>query len=153
MTMPMEEKLFRSANAYYQGATILMKPPEMIGSHSSLIVQPAVTCAALALKLYLKSLLIIEGKDREDTIYQVANLFRGLSDSVKMLLLQKFDEYSNTQLSSEDLIARLEALDNAFIRWRYIHEDDAKNVNLEDMEQMILSAKAAITTIKPDWVQ
>ena len=53
----------------------------------------------------------------------------------------------------EDLIARLEALDNAFIRWRYIHEDDAKNVNLEDMEQMILSAKAAITTLKPDWEQ
>ncbi len=151
MSIPIERQLYNSANAYYQGATILMKPPDMIGAHSSLITQPAVTCAALALKLYLKALLTIEGKDKEDSIYKIADLYRNFNDDTKKLLLQKFDEFSNTQLTSDGLIKHLEALDNAFVKWRYIHEEDAKSVNLEDMEEMILAAKAAIRTIKPDW--
>lgn len=151
MSTPIEKQLYDSANAYYQGATILMKPPDMIGAHSALIVQPAVTCAALALKLYLKSLLTIEGKDKEDSIYRIADLYRNFSDDSKNLLLRKFDEFSNTQLSSDDLIKHLEALDNAFVRWRYIHEQDAKSVNLEDLDEMILAAKAAIRSVKPDW--
>lgn len=151
MNTPIEKQLYDSANAYYQGATILMKPPELIGTHSALIIQPAVTCAALSLKLYLKSLLTIEGKDKEDNIYRIAELYRSFKDDTKKLLLQKFDEFSNTQLTSEGLIKHLEALDNAFVKWRYIHEEDARSVNLEDLEQMILSAKATIRTIKPDW--
>lgn len=151
MNTPIEKQLYDSANAYYQGATILMKPPELIGTHSALIIQPAVTCAALSLKLYLKSLLALEKKDKDDNVYRIADLYRNLNESVKMLLLKKFDEFSNTQLTSDDLIKHLDALDNAFVKWRYIHEEDARSVNLEDLEQMILSAKAAIKTIKPDW--
>lgn len=151
MNTLIEKQLYDSANAYFQGATILMKPPELIGTHSALIIQPAVTCAALSLKLYLKSLLALERKDKDDNVYRIADLYRNLSESVKMLLLKKFDEFSNTQLTSEDLIKHLEALDNAFVKWRYIHEEDAKSVNLEDLEQMILSAKATIRTIKSDW--
>jgi hypothetical protein len=151
MSTPIQKQLYDSANAYYQGATILMKPPELIGTHSALIIQPAVTCAALSLKLYLKSLLAVEGKDKDDNIYRFADLYRNLSESMKLLLLKKFDEFSNTQLISEELTGHLEALDNAFVRWRYIHEEDAKSVNLEDLEQMILATKATINTLKPDW--
>jgi hypothetical protein len=151
MSTPIQKQLYDSANAYYQGATILMKPPELIGTHSALIIQPAVTCAALSLKLYLKSLLAVEGKDKDDNIYRFADLYRNLSESMKLLLLKKFDEFSNTQLISEELTRHLEALDNAFVRWRYIHEEDAKSVNLEDLEQMILATKATINTLKPDW--
>lgn len=151
MNSPLEKQLFNSANAYYQAATMLMKPPEDPGAYSSLLAQPAVTCASMSLKLYMKSLLTIEGKDKEDAIYRIADLFRALSESVKMLLLKKFDEYSNTQLTSEELIKHLESLDNAFVKWRYLHDEDARSVNLEDLEQMILAAKAAITTFKPEW--
>lgn len=152
MDTPLERQLFNSANAYYQAATILMKPPESIGVHSSLLNQPAVTCASMSLKLFMKCLLTIEGKDREDTIYRIADLFRNMSESVKMLLLQKFDEFSNTQLTAEELITHLESLDNAFLKWRYIHDEDVRSVNIEDLEEMILAAKTAIATFKPDWV-
>lgn len=151
MNSPLEKQLFNSANTYYQAATILMKPPEALGVQSLLLTQPAVTCASMSLKLYLKSLLTIESKDKEDTIYRIADLFRNLSESVKMLLLKKFDEFSNTQLTSEELITHLESLDNAFVKWRYLHDEDARSVNLEDLEQMILAAKAAINTFKPEW--
>lgn len=151
MTTPIEQQLFNSANAYYNGATILMKPPEAIGAHSALIIQPAVTCAALSLKLYLKCLLSLEGKDKEDAIYKIADLYRTLSDDRKKLILQKFDEFSNTGMPENELVRHLEALDNAFVRWRYIHEDDAKSVNLEDLEEMILAAKGTITALKPGW--
>lgn len=151
MTIPIEQQLFNSANAYYNGATILMKPPAVIGAHSSLIIQPAVTCAALSLKLYLKCLLAIEGKDKEDGIYKIADLYRNLSDGRKKLILGKFDEFSNTRMAEGDLLGHLDSLDNAFVRWRYIHEEDAKSVNLEDLEEMILAAKSTIAELKPEW--
>ena len=151
MTMPVEQQYFQSANAYYQGAAILMKPPAAGGRTNPFLVQPAVTCAALSLKLFLKSLLSIEGGDRDDAFFHIADLYRGLSSRQKRALLQKFDELSNTQMSSEQLIGRLEALDSAFVRWRYVHEEDARSVNLEDLEEMILAVKATIVALKPEW--
>ncbi len=117
------------------------------------LMQPAVTCAALSLKLYLKCLLHLEGKDREDRIYRIAELFRNLSDGKKKAVLEKFDEFSNTKLSSDELVRHLDLLDSAFECWRYIHEQDARNVNLEDMEEMILAAKATINAARPDWAE
>lgn len=151
MPLPPEQQLFNSANAYYQGATILMKPPDAIGTHSSLIIQPAITCAALSLKLYLKSMLAMEGKDREDSLFRFTELYQTLGAETKQRVLGKFDEFSNTQMSSEELMTHLTALDNAFVKWRYIHEEDARSVNVEDLEEMILAVKSTITSMKPGW--
>ena len=151
MSLPLEQQLFNSANAYYQGATFLMKPADAAGAHSLLIIQPAITCAALSLKLYFKSLLAIEGKDREDDIFRFADLYRALGRNMQDLVLEKFDEFSNNRMSPAGLIARLEALDNAFAKWRYIHEEDAKSVNVEDLEEMILAVRATILSLKTAW--
>lgn len=151
MTMPIEQQYYQSANAYYQGATLLMKPPDTGAQPNPLLVQPSVTCAALSLKLYLKSLLALEGGDREDAFTNIADLYRALSGGQKDALLGKFDEMSNTKMSSPELISHLEALDNAFVRWRYVHEEDARSVNLEDLEEMILAVKATICSLKPEW--
>lgn len=153
MPVPLEKQLYDSANAYYQGANVLMLVKPLASSAEGpvvLLVQPAVTCAALSLKLYLKCLRALDGKDNDD-IYRIADLYRSFSDDKKKMLLRKFDEFSNTVLSSDDLLKHLEALDNAFVKWRYIHEEDAKSVNLEDLEEMILAAKATIKAVRPDW--
>lgn len=150
MDIPTERQLYDSASAYYRGADILMKQSSSAAA-SRHLAQPAVTCAALSLKLYLKCLLTLEGKDREDKIYGIAELFRNLSDGKKKVILEKFDEFSNTELSSDELVRHLDSLDNAFERWRYIHEEDARSVNLEDMEEMIPAARATINASRPDW--
>jgi hypothetical protein len=150
MPNSLEKQLFDSAKTYYLGATILMKPPALPGM-PDLLAQPAVTCAALSLKLYLKCLLSLENKDREDAIYHIADLFRPLNDVTKKTVLKKFGEFSNSELTSEELLKHLDALDNSFDKWRYIHTDDANNVNIEDLEEMILAVKAAILTAKPGW--
>ncbi len=150
MDIPKERHLYDSANAYYRGADILMKQSAS-AAPSLHLVQPAVTCAALSLKLYLKCLLALEGKDREDTVYRLAELYRGLSDEKKKVILKKFDEFSNAELSADELVKHLDSLDSAFVRWRYIHEDDARSVNLEDLEEMILAAKATVVSARPDW--
>ena len=150
MTMPVEQQFYQSANAYYQGATLLMKPPAG-GEPNPFLVQPAVTCAALSLKLYLKTLLALEGGDRDDAFTNIVDLYSGLSSERKNALLQKFDELSNTQMSAAELNGHLEALDNAFVRWRYVHEEDARSVNLDDLEEMILAVKATIGSLKPEW--
>lgn len=152
MDIPMEQQLYNSANAYYRGADILMKQSSS-SAPSHHLVQPSVTCAALSLKLYLKCLLAIEGKDRENKIYGIAELFRNLNDGRKKVILEKFDEFSNTALSSDELVKHLDSLDKAFERWRYIHEEDARSVNLEDVEYMILAAKATIGAARPEWVE
>ena len=108
-----ERQLYDSASAYYRGADILMKQSSS-SAPSHHLVQPAVTCAALSLKLYLKCLLSLEGKDREDKIYRITELFRNLSDGKKMAILEKFDELSNTKLSSDELVKHLDSLDSAF---------------------------------------
>jgi hypothetical protein len=150
MDIPTERQLYDSASAYYRGADILMKQSSS-SAPSHHLVQPAVTCAALSLKLYLKCLLNLEGKDREDKIYRIADLFRDLSDGKKKAILEKFEEFSNTELSSDELVKHLDSLDSAFERWRYIHEEDARSVNLEDVDEMILATKATINDSRPDW--
>ncbi len=146
-----ERHLYDSAKAYYRGADILMKQISPETSTAHLLIQPAVTCASLSLKLYLKCLLAFEGKDKDDTVYRLAELFRNLKDDTKKAVLEKFDEFSNTALSAEELARHLENLDNSFVRWRYIHEEDSRSVNLDDLEQMILATKAAINAARPDW--
>ena len=148
MSISPERKLFDSAHAYYLGATILMKPPSQDSPDH--LVQPAMTCASLSLKLYLKCLHTIDGRDNDDT-YLVAELFRSLKSDVKKLVLEKYDEFANVSLSEIELLNHLEALDSAFIRWRYIREDDARSVNLEDLEEMMLAARATILSIRPEW--
>jgi hypothetical protein len=145
-----EKQWFDSAKSYYLGATLLMKPPETseLPAH---LAQPAVTCASLSLKLYLKCLLSIESKDKDDSLYSIGDLYRALSGATKKAVLGKFDEFSNSELTSEELLKHLDALDNSLIKWRYIHVDDAKNVNLEDLEEMILAVKAAILMKKTEW--
>lgn len=150
MTASLEKQLFDSAKAYYLGANIIMKPSNSSPADSHLLIQPAVTCAALSLKLFLKCMRALDGSDKDD-IYRIAELYRSLSEAMRSRFLQKYDEFSNTPSSSDDLIRHFEALDNAFINWRYIHEDDMKSVNIEDLEEMILAAKATITSIRTDW--
>jgi hypothetical protein len=138
-----------SANAYYLGATILMKPPK--GTVPALsMAQPAVTCAALALKLYFKCLLALEDNDSDDPM-PLAGMFRRLKEGTRSALLSRFDEFSNTAMTSDELLQLLESLDSAFDRWRFIHELNARNVNIEDLEEMILAAKATIIAVNPRW--
>lgn len=146
-----EKQWFDSAKAYYLGATLLMKPPESseLPTH---LAQPAVTCASLSLKLYLKCLLEIERKDKDDSLFGIADLYRALGEETRKAVLGKFDEFSNSELTSDELLKHLEALDNSLSKWRYIHVDDAKNVNLEDLEEMILAVKAVILMGKTGWV-
>lgn len=141
---------YNSANAYYLGATILLKSQEQAAGSFLSMAQPAVTCAALALKLYLKCLLALEDNDSDDPM-PLAGLFRRLKEGTRTTLLARFDEFSNTSMNSEELLKHLEALDSAFDRWRHIHEKDAKNVNVEDLDEMILAAKSMITAGNPDW--
>ena len=149
MSDTLEKELYDSAKAYYEAANLLMKPSSLETTH--LLIQPGVTCAALSLKLFLKCILAIEGKDKEDQIYRIVELYNSISREMEKTLLEKFDEFSNTQLTREQLLKHLEALDSAFVKWRYIHERDAKSVNIEDLEEMILAAKAAIQTLRPEW--
>ncbi|MEK6744968.1 MAG: hypothetical protein AABZ15_15225 [Nitrospirota bacterium] len=114
------------------------------------MAQPAVTCAALALKLYLKCLLAIEDNDSDDPM-PLAGLSRRLKEVTRKTLLARFDEFSNTAMTSDELLKHLEALDTAFVRWRYSHEKDARCVNVENRDEMILAAKSMITAGNPEW--
>ncbi len=140
---------YSSANAYYLGATILMKTQEQEAGSFLPMAQPAVTCAALALKLYFKCLLALEDNDSDEPM-PLAALFGRMKEETRKTLLVRFDEFSNTALSSDELVKHFEKLDTAFARWRYIHEQDAKSVNLEDLDEMILAAKSMITAANPD---
>lgn len=149
MSTSLEKQLFDSAKAYYEGANLLMKPSSL--SASRLLIQPGVTCAALSLKLFLKCILAIESKDKEDQIYRISELYKAVSPSMEKTILDKFGEFSNTNLTREQLLKHFEALDDAFVKWRYIHEEDARSVNIEDLEEMILATKAAIQSIRTEW--
>ena len=142
---------YKSANAYYLGATTLMEKGSASAPGLSM-AQPSVTCARLALKLYFKCLLAHEDNDSDESML-LAALFRRLKAETQKTLLARFDEFSNTELSSSEFMKHIEALDNACAKWRFIHEQEAKNVNLEDMGDMILAAKSVITAANPELCQ
>jgi hypothetical protein len=141
---------FNSANAYYLGARILMKPPKDSDTQPLSMVQPAVTCAALSLKLYFKCLLALEDNDSDDPMPLVA-LYERLKNNTRAAFLNRFDELSNSTMNSAELVKHIAALDDAFARWRFIHEKDAKSVNLEDLEEMVLALRSLITEFNPGW--
>ncbi len=91
MSAFIERQFYDAANAYYQGARILMhhEEPSDTSATACDLAYPAVHCVALSLKLYLKCLLAFEGKDRDNVIDQLADLYQGLDDETQSLMSLK----------------------------------------------------------------
>lgn len=147
MSKRTDRQLYDTADAYHRAALVLMhnRLSTDAPDTGNVLAHPAVYCAALSLKLYLASLSAREGI-RGDMPACLADFYERLDDALKGRLLEKFEEYSNTALSSADLAGRLSMLDSAIFTWGYFLEE-AEVVDLDELDEMILATKATIANL------
>lgn len=87
------------------------------------LLVPAITNRAFAIELFLKALLLIEGKEEEG--HRLDKLFKKLSLENRKRIIETFG-------SEESRFERnIESISNTFVRWRYIHEAKEASLNLE----------------------
>lgn len=92
------------------------------------LLVPAITNRAFAIELFLKALLLTEGKEEEG--HRLDKLFKKLSLENRKRIIEAFG-------SEESQFERnIESISNTFVKWRYIHEAKEASLNLEFLKRL-----------------
>ena len=131
-------KIFNSAVSFEGAATLTEhRIPVSPGQHWWPI-QPTIVNFILALELYLKCLLTIEGKEFAKS-HQLSKFFKAIENRSQNDIA--------TQLGYTDIslfLAEITKIDKALIEWRYIYEHDNKQINIEFLKAFCRSTKEYI---------
>jgi hypothetical protein len=89
--------IFNSADSFYEGAKIILKSAEKSMADPKqqtfrLPILPVITNMAFSLELYVKCLLVIEGKSPKQ-IHHIYKLYTKLSDKTKNELSKKISQW------------------------------------------------------------
>ena len=120
---------------------------------------PAVTCAAMALELYLKCLIAMEGT-KNPNIHDLRDLFEKLSPSLQASVRSHFDAHSDavkeflikdgSQASEVTFDFVLDWSREAFVRARYVF-DDGQPQAIWWADCITECARRVILDAHPDW--
>jgi hypothetical protein len=126
----------------------------------AVIVRPSIVLSAFASELFLKCLLLIEGRGTSNS-HDLHALYRKLSQKAQALIASKWDfpakhaaqialmEMHSGQKMPTDLDSALARGKNAFIKMRYIYEDPlGADFFLADLPRIL---HAVILELKPEW--
>jgi hypothetical protein len=126
----------------------------------AIVVRPAIVLSAFASELFLKCLLLIEGKGTHNT-HDLHVLYKKLSKGTQALIKSKWDfptrraadialtEKMSGQKMPTDFESALSRGGKAFKYMRYIFEDPlSTDFFLADLPRML---QAVILELKPEW--
>jgi len=133
-------KIFNSAVSFEGAATLTEHPIPMSPRQYWWPIQPTIVNFILALELYLKCLLTIEGKEFRKN-HQLSEFFKALDG--------RSQHHIATQLRYQDislLLTKVTEIDRALIEWRYIYENenDNKQIDIEFLKAFCRITKAYI---------
>ena len=121
---PYDLKLFNCAEEYRKSAQYLIKKPE--NYHQAIYmehVRAYVLCLSFSLELYVKCLLIIKNKNSHG--HEITKLFKKLNGKTRAELSHLYGiRTTNKSLNEEEFILVLSKVNNIFVEWRYVYEND-----------------------------
>jgi HEPN domain-containing protein len=103
---------------------------------------PNVVCLAFSLELYLKGLITKLTGMSPKKKHSLVDLFLLLPDKNKAAIIQNTEKYFGESLSELSFMVNIEAISNAFIEWRYLHEKGSASF----MPKFSVSLAQAIST-------
>ena len=138
MEYSLARKIFNSAVSFEGAATLIERPIPKSPREYWWPVQPMIIGFVLALELYLKCLLTIQGKEFRK-VHKLSEFFGALEPKSQAEIAAKLG-ISDLSLLSK----KLSEHDNALIEWRYIYEYDNKSLDSEFIKSFYRATKAYI---------
>ncbi|WP_291272923.1 hypothetical protein [Geothrix sp.] len=148
--LPKDLLIYHSAKQFSVGAGAIEKFTRIPDS-TMFAVQPFIVCAAFSVELYLKCLLEISGKSNVKG-HDLLKLFSQLPTKDKEgILFFIRGAYVNLSLPLTFLEERLAELGEAFVEWRYVHEDKILSIDVHFLRQFAWGCREHIHNLRPDW--
>ncbi len=138
MKHSLARKIFNSAVSFEGAATLTEHPIPTSPRQYWWPIQPTIVNFVLALELYLKCLLTIEGKKFPKN-HQLSVFFKALDGRSQKDIAAQL-EYKDTSL----FLAKVIEIDKALIEWRYIYEHDSKQIDIVFLKTFCRTTKAYI---------
>lgn len=138
MEYSLARKIFNSAVSFEGAATLTEHPIPKSPRTYWWPIQPTIVNFVLALELYLKCLLTIEGKEFRKN-HQISEFFMALNDPPKNNI--------TARLGYQDIsvfLNKVSEIDGALIEWRYIYEHDSKKIDIEFVKAFCRTTKLYI---------
>ena len=138
MEYSLARKIFNSAVSFEGAATLTEHPIPKSPLQYWWPIQPTIVNFVLALELYLKCLLTIQGKEFKKN-HQLSEFFKALdAHSQKDIMAQL--RYTDILL----LQAKITEIEKVLIEWRYIYDYDNKQIDIEFLKAFCRATKAYI---------
>jgi hypothetical protein len=145
--VPMADRMFRHGRNYHECA---LRCLELRGDEETFLFPPALVLLAFVVEIYLKALLVIEGKVGKVLHgHDHRDLYERLSTETQTTVAARYQE-RHGQVLSEDLPGYADL----FVKYRYAYElEGAHEADISGVAQLASSLYEALTEQRPDLVQ
>lgn len=143
--VPKADRIFRHGREYHECA---LRCLELRGEEQAFLFKPSLVLIAFVVEIYLKGLLVSEGKDAHG--HNHAELFEQLDSSSKEKIATRYAQRYNGQKLTDDL----PAYSKLFVDHRYSYELEGEHVNdLSGAAQLASALYEVWAELRPDLIE
>lgn len=143
---PRAQGMFDTAIEFQEAAMRAAEPSA--GPAKVAPLAPMIACFALAAELYLKTLLVVEGRAAPKQ-HRLNVLFMLLPPSVQTEVARETTGLLG--ISEAELVPELQQLGAAFVDWRYIFDAEGRDISLSTLIELCRALYRTILARRPDW--
>lgn len=125
-----------SSRSFYLAFQRCMEQRPLPNGQVQLVVVPAVVCAAFSIELGFKAIALRSGGSVSG--HKLNELFKALEPSSQQAII------AAVGFEREKFDSSLEAVSSAFVEWRYIHERESANIDMEFLLKLSKATQDAI---------
>lgn len=127
-----------SSRAFYLAFQRCMEQRPLLNGQVQFLVVPAVVCAAFSIELGLKAIVLRAGGSVSG--HKLKELFGALEPPTQQLI------FAAVGIERQEFDSSLEVASDAFVEWRYIHELESTNVDMEFLSKLSKATQDAIAS-------
>lgn len=140
------DRMFRHGRAYHEAA---LRCLELRPGHGFLF-QPALVLFAFVIEIYLKTLLVREGRNPRSGGHALDKLFAKLADDTRTRISERYAERHDGQILDDDIAA----YSLLFVELRYAYErDGAHQTDMSGVAQLASALYEVWVALEPDFLQ
>lgn len=147
---PTEQCMFEVAISFHEAAIRCAEPVVHPDGTTTSPSSPMIACYALAVELYLKSLMVLD-HGREMQGHRLNVLFARLAESSRADIAAKV-QFGAAPVSADELLSILQELGAAFVEWRYIYElEGGRHIQVDILISIAQALYKSIRNRCPAW--
>lgn len=131
----------KAANMFWMAAARNKEQRQISATQMEMLLVPSVVCAAFAIELGIKAMLLPTGKTIKK--HDLRKLFDALPESIQQEIISSCHKPLN------EFNASLDSMANTFDEWRYVFELQSATVDLEFLELFGSAVRIATETHAP----